>query len=128
MADVGQKGTSNQYMIGEKFLRIDKYTPPACPSCSDGGDNENMYAGHDNDSERVTYYMPSQDQRPPFRFPDAATKGNNETFRFGSAHPGGFFMMMCDGSVHLIKYSIDPNLFRQGGNRQSTSLGPFFDN
>jgi hypothetical protein len=84
MADVAQKGTSNQYMIGEKFLRVDKYQPPACPSCSDGGDNENMYTGYNNDVNRTTFYMPSQDQRPPFRFPDAAQKGNNETLRFGA--------------------------------------------
>jgi prepilin-type processing-associated H-X9-DG protein len=127
MADVAQKGTSNQYMIGEKFLRTDKYTPPACPSCSDGGDNENMFTGHNNDVGRVTYYLPAQDHPPPFRFADAAAKGNNETFRFGSAHVGGFNMMMCDGSVHVIKYSIDPNVFRQGGNRMSTAVGPFIN-
>src|SRR5262249_29602666 len=39
------RGTSNTFMIGEKFLRLDKYTPPPCPSCSDGGDNENMFTG-----------------------------------------------------------------------------------
>src|SRR5262245_20079522 len=131
MADVAQKGTSNQYMIGEKFLRVDKYTPPACPSCSDGGDNECMFTGHNNDVGRVTFYLPSQDQRPPFRFPDAnfvrggVRVGNNETFRFGSAHPSGFNMMMCDGSVHHISYSINPDVFRQGGNRTSTAVGPF---
>jgi prepilin-type N-terminal cleavage/methylation domain-containing protein len=127
MTELGSKGTSNQYMVGEKFLRTDKYTPPACPSCSDGGDNENMFCGHDNDTGRVTYYAPSQDQRPPFNFPDGAAKGNNETFRFGSAHPVGLNMMMCDGSVHFIKYSMDLNLFRQGGNRMSNAIGPFFN-
>jgi prepilin-type N-terminal cleavage/methylation domain-containing protein len=131
MTEIMQKGTSNQYMIGEKFLRTDKYTPPACPSCSDGGDNENMFTGHNNDVGRVTWYLPAQDHRPPFRFPDAAevrggaTVGNAETFRFGSAHPVGFNMMMCDGSVHFIKYSIDRNVFRQGGNRFSDAVGPF---
>jgi hypothetical protein len=128
MSDLAQKGTSNQYMIGEKFLRIDKYTPPACPSCSDGGDNENMFTGHNNDVCRTTFRLPAQDHAPPFRFPDAATKGNNETFRFGSAHPAGFNMMMADGSVHFIKYSIDPNIFRQGGNRMSTAVGSFTGN
>ena len=127
MTDVMPKGTSNQYMVGEKFLRTDKYTPPACPSCSDGGDNENMFTGHNNDVCRVTYYAPAQDHAPPFKFVDAAAKGNYETYRFGSAHPAGFQMMMCDGSVHFIKYAIDPNLFRQGGNRMSTSVGPFFN-
>jgi len=125
MASVAQKGTSNQYMIGEKFLRSDKYIPPACPSCSDGGDNENMFTGHNNDIERVTYYLPARDHRPPFSFPDRATKGNNETFRFGSAHPAGFNMMMCDGSVVFIKYTINADVFRQGGRRDSPAVGPF---
>src|SRR5262249_51668071 len=111
MADVAQKGTSNQYMIGEKFLRKDKYTPPARPSCSAAGDNENTFTGHNNDVGRAPYFLPAQDHPPPFRFPDAAAKGNNETFRFGSAHPAGLNMMMCDGSVHFIKYSIDPDVF-----------------
>ena len=72
--------------------------------------------------------LPAQDHGPPFRFPDAAQKGNNETFRFGSAHPsrvqhddGGRF-----GPPH--QYSIDPNLFRQGGNRFSTAVGSFTGN
>ncbi|HET6576643.1 MAG TPA: DUF1559 domain-containing protein [Fimbriiglobus sp.] len=138
MAEVSAKGTSNQYMIGEKFLRTDKYTPPACPSCSDGGDNENMFTGHNNDIGRVTFFLPAQDSRQVngrFTFPDTGLKwggstigGNGtETYRFGSAHPTGFYMMMCDGSVHLIKYTIERGVFRQGGNRQSTAVGPFFN-
>jgi prepilin-type N-terminal cleavage/methylation domain-containing protein/prepilin-type processing-associated H-X9-DG protein len=130
MADVAQKGTSNQYMIGEKFLRSDKFFPSA-GNVSDGGDNECMFAGYDNDTGRVTFYLPAHDHRPPFQFPDAnfvrggVRVGNNETFRFGSAHPSGFNMMMCDGSVHHISYSIDPDVFRQGGNRATTAVGPF---
>jgi prepilin-type N-terminal cleavage/methylation domain-containing protein/prepilin-type processing-associated H-X9-DG protein len=128
LGEVAQKGTSNQYMIGEKFLRTDKYTPPACPSCSDGGDNENMFTGHNNDVGRVTFFLPSRDKRPDpdgvFRFPD---RNGNETGRFGSAHPSGFNMMMCDGSVHHIKYSINLDVFRQGGNRQSSAVGPFLN-
>ena len=73
----------------------------------------------------MTFYAPARDHRPPFSFVDAAAKGNNETFRFGSAHPSGFNMMMCDGSVHHIKYTINPDVFRQGGNRQTTAVGPF---
>jgi prepilin-type N-terminal cleavage/methylation domain-containing protein len=122
MADVAQKGTSNQFMIGEKFLRRDKYTPPPCPSCSDGGDNENMFTGYNNDVNRTTFRLPAQDHAPPFRFPDAAQVGNNETFRFGSAHPAGLNMMMCDGSVHFIKYSVNRDVWRQGGNRLSTAV------
>lgn len=130
MADI-TKGTSNQYMIGEKFLRRDKYTPPPCPTCSDGGDNENMFTGHNNDVGRTTWRLPVQDHGPPIRFPDTGqvrggvTVDAAETFRFGSAHPGGFNMMMADGSVHIIKYNINGDIFRQGGNRMSTAVGNF---
>jgi prepilin-type N-terminal cleavage/methylation domain-containing protein/prepilin-type processing-associated H-X9-DG protein len=112
------RGTSNTFMIGEKFLRTDKYFPGGS-NLSDGGDNENMFTGHNNDVGRVTFFLPAQDHRPPFRFPDSAQKGNNETFRFGSVHPSGFNMMMADGSVHHVKYSVDPNVFRAAGNRFS---------
>src|SRR5262249_62314093 len=105
------KGSSNQYMIGEKFLRTDKYEPGGSAGVSDGGDNECMYAGHDNDTNRTSFYAPTRDHPPPFVFVDGAAKGNNETFRFGSAHPAGFHMAMGDGSVHHISYSIDPNVF-----------------
>jgi prepilin-type N-terminal cleavage/methylation domain-containing protein len=128
MTELGQKGTSNQYMIGEKFLRTDKYEPGGS-NLSDGGDNENMFTGHNNDVGRTTFYLPAQDHRgPPWQFPDAAAKGNAETFRFGSAHRSGFNMMMCDGSVHFIRYSINPDVFRQGGNRMSTFVGSFTGN
>jgi prepilin-type N-terminal cleavage/methylation domain-containing protein/prepilin-type processing-associated H-X9-DG protein len=126
MADVAQKGTSNLYMIGEKFLRSDKYFPGG-GNVSDGGDNENMFTGYNNDVARTTFYLPSQDHRPIsldpliFSFPDRATRGNNETFRFGSAHSGGFNMMMCDGSVRLVEYNIDAVVFRRSGNRTDAS-------
>ena len=122
------KGSSNQYLIGEKFLRTDKYGDllrVGGGADSDGGDNECMFTGHNNDVGRTTFYAPAKDHPPPFSFVDSATRGNNETFRFGSAHPSGFNMMMADGSVHHISYTIDPNVFRQGGNRFSNAVGSF---
>jgi prepilin-type N-terminal cleavage/methylation domain-containing protein len=114
MADI-LKGTSNTYMIGEKFLPPNKYEP-SVGNLSDGGDNENMYCGYDNDVERVTYRMPLQDR---------STKlPTDSTFRFGSAHFSGLNMMMCDGSVTHINYNIDPLVWRSGGNRFSDSAWP----
>jgi prepilin-type processing-associated H-X9-DG protein len=96
-------GTSNTYMVGEKYLNIDKYT-----TGNSGADNESMYAGYDNDTNRTTRlgYVPRQD-RPGYYFGDG----------FGSAHTGSLNMAFCDGSVRTIDYSIDKHTHRWLGNR-----------
>src|SRR5262249_52175926 len=60
MADVAQKGTSNTYMIGEKFLRADKYTPPACPSCSDGGGKKGVHVPGPQQRRRAGAVLPAR--------------------------------------------------------------------
>ena len=44
--------------------------------------------------------------------------------RFGSAHPGGMHIAMCDGSIHSINYNINPVIYRQLGGRND---GRVFD-
>ena len=44
-------GLSNTYMVGEKYLDPDYYY-----NGTDWADNESMYAGEDNDTNRTTYY------------------------------------------------------------------------
>jgi len=97
-----QAGTSNVYLFGEKYLDPDHYL-----TGQDGGDNECMYVGFDNDIGRDTSTPPMQD-----------TKGYADTFRFGSAHPYGLLMIYCDGSVRQIPYTIDPAVHLAAGNRQ----------
>ena len=67
---------------------------------------------------------PMQDYKvPTLQYQD--TGYWNCVFQFGSAHPGGINAVLADGSVHHISYSIDPNVFRQGGNRFSNAVGSF---
>jgi len=43
--------------------------------------------------------------------------------RFGSAHPGGWHMVSCDGSVHGLSYDIDGLAHQAHGNRHDGSGG-----
>ena len=114
MAQVSD-GTSCTYMVGEKYLAPRDYT-----SGTDGGDNESMYNGCNNDNLRVTHndppnysFPPMEDQDPPPGYVDAYA-----SYHFGSAHSSGLHMGFCDGSVRFINYSIDPQVHRFLGNRK----------
>ena len=90
MADI-KDGTSNTYLVGDKYLDPDYYT-----TGEDGGDDWSPFTGAQNDIGRSCYYPPLQD-----------TTGISDANRFGSAHAGGFNVAFCDGSTRAISYSID---------------------
>ena len=96
------RGTSNTYLIGEKYLNPDSYDTGV-----DTADNENLYAGFDNDNSRCTAIAPLRDRR-----------GYANTFAFGSAHPSGLNMAFCDGSIQFISFAIDPQVHLQAGSRK----------
>jgi len=95
-------GASNTYMVGEKYLNPDFYF-----NGRDLGDNENMYIGDNADISRWTYQAPLQDQA-----------GLTTDVVFGSAHVGGFNMVLCDGSVRMINYTIAAQIHARLGNRK----------
>ncbi len=95
-------GASNTLYASEKYLNSDHYEDGM-----DGGDNEGMYTGCNNDSFRVTYNQPRPD-RP----------GVDNTVDFGSAHASGLIGVMCDGSVRTFPYTIDVVVWRAIGNRE----------
>ncbi|WP_254512789.1 DUF1559 domain-containing protein [Anatilimnocola floriformis] len=100
-------GTSNTFMVGEKFLDQNHYSDGL-----DAADNENLYVGFDNDNCRSTnasYYPPRRDFRVP------PTEG--PYYVFGSAHPAGFNVVLCDGSVRLVAYNIDKENYRRLGHK-----------
>ena len=43
-------------------------------------------------------------------------------YQFGSAHQGGAQFVFCDGSVHFIRYSADPEVFRRLSSRNDRLL------
>ena len=89
-------GLTNTYLFGEKYMNPDNYT-----NAQDLGDNENAYIGSDRDTLR-TNLPPTRDR-----------KGVDNSYAYGSAHPSGFSMVYCDGSVRHVPFSIDVTVHTQ---------------
>ncbi len=105
MADITD-GTSNTYLIGEKYVYPDFYS-----TGGDGGDNESAYSGDNADNVRWTNNVPYPDT------PGYYTANLTDS-TFGSAHATGFHMAFCDGSVQQMSYSIDATVHKNLGNRK----------
>jgi len=116
-ADI-RDGTSNTYMVGEKFVNPHHYT-----TGGDGGDNEYLASGFNNDIYRHCFpRTPASDIEggPPMKdkIINPANLNQGNTVRFGAAHPSGCQFVMCDGSVRTVAYGIDPQIHARLGNRQ----------
>lgn len=96
-------GTSNTYLLGEKYLNPDQYTQGM-----DSADDFGMYEGCAHDTYRWCHvnYKPRQDRRGLALY--------NE---FGGPHSGGVMMALADGSVRAINYTIEPLIHARLGNR-----------
>ncbi len=106
------RGTSNVILVAEKFLPTDRYT-----TGTDGGDNECMYTGFNNDVNRSTFQQPVQDR------PSTAGLPPDPTFLYGSAHVGGFNALIGDGSVRVIRYNVTLATYQAYGDRTSSTVG-----
>lgn len=96
-------GATNTYLVGEKYLAPNFYETGTASA-----DDQCLYIGHDRDIARSTHtsHPPRQDRL-----------GVDSEWAFGSSHPGGFNMVLADGSVRNISYSIDANTHRDLGDR-----------
>ena len=124
-------GTTNTYLIGEKFVYTDQYENAG------NGDKAVLYAGTSGDAsnsnfrsagayENCTFsnsngtvtisggtaYAPTQD-----RISTQATTGT-PYYAFGGPHAGSFGMGMADGSCQWVSYSIDPSVHACLANRK----------
>jgi prepilin-type N-terminal cleavage/methylation domain-containing protein/prepilin-type processing-associated H-X9-DG protein len=99
-------GVSNTYLCGEKCLGPDWYA-----TGTSAGDDQGWNMGFDFDVNRfvtnASGFWLRQDQA-----------GYDNCFVFGSAHPNGFQMAFCDGSVQMINYSINLDTHRRLSNRK----------
>jgi prepilin-type N-terminal cleavage/methylation domain-containing protein len=105
-------GASKTYLIGERFVDItnrlrDLYSPDGTPLIH-GGDNWGCYHGFDDDNTRSGLHVPLVDTN--FNVGDI----------FGSAHPGGWHVAFCDGSVDSISYDIDLLVHQNNANRRDS--------
>jgi prepilin-type N-terminal cleavage/methylation domain-containing protein len=108
-ADIGD-GTSNTYLLGEKYVNADHYEDGA-----DAGDNESALIGDDRDITRWGGPWPPagwpsgppkcSGQGPYIPMPDSF--GFSSCLTFGGPHASGFTMGFCDGSVHAISFNVD---------------------
>ena len=94
-------GLSQTYLIGEKYV-----SQPNYGTYQDEGYNESMYQGSSLDLSRWVIEAPLRDGLEV------------EDQRFGSAHPGGFLVVLCDGSVRFVSYQVNPEVHRRLGNRR----------
>jgi len=93
-------GLSKTYLIGEKHLFPRTYYAPLHWS-----DDQQSFIGDDLDTCRWTFRKPLKDAE------------DGDLYVFGSAHSGGFTMVMCDGSVQFIDYNVDPAIHARLGSR-----------
>ncbi|MBM4097746.1 MAG: DUF1559 domain-containing protein [Planctomycetota bacterium] len=95
-------GLSNTMFVGEKINN------PGKTCCA----NNESWAGPGIDGDILrgcrangaSWWGPAQDFNDP-------TVPDDENYRFGSAHSGGLNVVLGDGSVRMVKYSIDPVVF-----------------
>jgi prepilin-type N-terminal cleavage/methylation domain-containing protein len=101
-------GTTHTYFAGEKALHPDHYY-----SGESRTDNHALFSGDDWDNIGWTHQPPVQD-----------INERDDGRRFGSPHDVGVYFAMCDGSVRLVSFDVDPQVHRFLGNRQDGETSP----
>jgi prepilin-type N-terminal cleavage/methylation domain-containing protein len=112
-------GTTKTYFAGEKSLQ---------PRFYQGGgptDNGALYEGHDwdvlrwggHDGNNTTTTPPTYTDLMPLQDKNDSDD-NYGRINFGSAHTTGSMFVMCDGSVQVIAYTIDPGIHWKLSNRR----------
>ncbi len=100
-------GLSNTVMVAEKAL-------PFARQGTDGGDNERWNnSGWDEDC--IRWHFPPKADTDPTNWlynnngtPSNTTGGTMWRRYFGAAHSGGLNAVFSDGSVHFVRFSVDP--------------------
>ncbi len=117
-------GTSNTYMVGEKYMSTDEYDTGL-----DFGDNEPAFSGNNTDTLRTTCNHRGPRGALLLRSDAPGTSddglnggkqsdpGYGGELIFGGAHASGFNMAFCDSSVTFVNFEVDPEVHRARGHR-----------
>lgn len=115
-------GTSNTFLVGEKYVRSDLY------SGGSWSDDKGWSDGWDLDVMRSTCFQPYQDN-DPFGYSFTPLNNSNDIFGnvadvyyFGSAHTSGFNSVFADGSLHMLAFDIDTMLLNSLATRAGEEL------
>lgn len=106
-----EDGSSNTYLYGEKNINPNEYAGGTSTSSDNLSLNTNQaaYCGYEWDNQKVAWsFLNSTEDQQEETQPAQDRPNVNNPKIFGSAHPGGFNMVYCDGSVKTISYDIDP--------------------
>ncbi len=101
MADL-LDGTSQTLLLGEKRMNI------SLLGRMQANDNEGYTCGWNHDTVRFTSRSPRPD------FVHASDPGDD---RFGSSHPAGLVISLCDASVRFFPYNTELAIFTRLANR-----------
>lgn len=133
-------GLSKTLALGEKWVPVSHYDSPTGFAADDWG----MYVGFQDDTVRSTYYegvTEAGTPRPVTHVPqpdtadvttgdliNGVTSVNDVVPRelFGGPHTAGCMMSMCDGSVSLVPFDIDAEVFRQMGSRNDEGVAKIY--
>ena len=101
-------GTANTVLIAEKQFPVGMHgiwwARDNRPGYAWPMDYTNIRASARGTATSLYYTPPRPDQDP------ASAVGHSD-WRFGSSHPNGFNVVMCDASVRMFDFGIDPDLF-----------------
>jgi prepilin-type N-terminal cleavage/methylation domain-containing protein/prepilin-type processing-associated H-X9-DG protein len=103
-------GTSKTMLVGEKYIPSNKYDGGAY------GDNFAWTRGAEWEGVRFANKHPLNDD-PVFNALSPMGELPCDCDGFGGAHPGGFNVALCDGSVRLVSYDIELRTFQAIANR-----------
>lgn len=103
-------GTSSTIIVGERRCNMARRNDPTMAD-----ENNGWIDGYDWDTVRWGYAMFAVDYR-------SSSIGSSR--EFGAQHPGGCQFVFADGSVRILSYSMDFQIFRNGLEREDGGMGP----